>query len=205
MPDLIAVGYLSDMDPVELLNRISDDPRTSETPLLFLSANSDLDEVQRAYNAGADEYLLTPYDPLVLERKVARPAGRGGAAAQARLDSDANVMARLGDILVRNGWITPGQLQSALTAQGSEQGLLGVILVRRGLITTDQLGAALSEQYGVPFLEVVPEGINPQVVRLLPEELARVAARRAGERPRAARCSWPCSRPTTWTRSARRS
>jgi type IV pilus assembly protein PilB len=82
-------------------------------------------------------------------------------------------MARLGDILVRNGWITPGQLQSALTAQGSEQGLLGVILVRRGLITSDQLGAALSEQYGVPFLEVVPEGINPQVVRLLPEELAR--------------------------------
>ena len=70
LPDLIAIGYLSDMDPVELLNRLSDDQRTSDTPLLFLSANSDLDEVQRAYNAGADEYLLTPYDPLVLERKV---------------------------------------------------------------------------------------------------------------------------------------
>ena len=82
-------------------------------------------------------------------------------------------MARLGDILVRNGWITAGQLQSALSAQGSEQGLLGVILVRRGLITTEQLGAALSEQYGVPYLDLVPEGINPQVVWLLPEELAR--------------------------------
>lgn len=70
VPDLIAVGYLSDMDPVDFLNRISDDPRTSGTPLLYLSGNSDLDEVQRAYNAGADEYLLTPYDPLVLERKV---------------------------------------------------------------------------------------------------------------------------------------
>lgn len=70
LPDLIAVGYLSDMDPVEFLNSLSDDPRTSQCPLLYLSANSDLDEVQRAYNAGADEYLLTPYDPLVLERKV---------------------------------------------------------------------------------------------------------------------------------------
>jgi DNA-binding response OmpR family regulator len=70
VPDLIAVGYVSDMNAVELLNRISDDPRTSDVPVLFLSANSDLDEVQRAYNAGADEYLLTPYDPLVLERKV---------------------------------------------------------------------------------------------------------------------------------------
>ncbi len=82
-------------------------------------------------------------------------------------------MARLGDILVRNGWITSGQLQSALSAQGSEQGLLGMILVRRGLVTSDQLGEALAEQYGVPYMEVVPEGINPQIVRLLPEELAR--------------------------------
>jgi type IV pilus assembly protein PilB len=82
-------------------------------------------------------------------------------------------MARLGDILVAKGWITAGQLNSALAAQGSEQGLLGVILVRRGLITADQLGAALSEQYGVPYMELVPESINPQVVRLLPEELAR--------------------------------
>jgi CheY-like chemotaxis protein len=70
VPDLLAVGYLSDMDPVEFLNRVSDNPRTSDVPLMYLSANSDLDEVQRAYNAGADEYLLTPYDPLVLERKV---------------------------------------------------------------------------------------------------------------------------------------
>ena len=70
VPDLIAIGFLTDLNPVELLNRISDDPRISDTPLLYLSANSDLDEVQRAYNAGADEYLLTPYDPLVLERKV---------------------------------------------------------------------------------------------------------------------------------------
>jgi DNA-binding response OmpR family regulator len=69
-PDLIAVGYLADMEPVEFLNRISDDQRTNATPVLYLSPNSDLDEVQRAYNAGADEYLLTPYDPLVLESKV---------------------------------------------------------------------------------------------------------------------------------------
>lgn len=70
IPDLIAVGHLGDMEPVEFLNRISDDPRTSETPMLLLSADSDLDAVQRAYNAGADEYLLTPFDPMMLEKKV---------------------------------------------------------------------------------------------------------------------------------------
>ena len=82
-------------------------------------------------------------------------------------------MARLGDILVKHGWITEGQLQSALSAQGSERGLLGTILVRRGLISDEQLGSALSDQYGVPFMDIVPEGISPQIIRLLPEELAR--------------------------------
>src|SRR5688500_11506499 len=69
-PDLIAVGHLSDMDPLEFLNRVSDDQRTSQTPVLVLSPDPDLDAVQRAYNAGANEYLLTPFDPLVFEQKV---------------------------------------------------------------------------------------------------------------------------------------
>lgn len=70
LPDLIAVGHLSDMESVEFLNLLSNDPRTSELPKVYVSASSDLDEVQRAYNAGADEFLVTPYDPLVLEKKV---------------------------------------------------------------------------------------------------------------------------------------
>jgi len=82
-------------------------------------------------------------------------------------------MARLGDILVRRGYITAGQLESALHSQGSERGMLGRILMRRGLVTLEQLGNALAEQFGVPFVEVVPQAVNPQVVRLLPEKLAR--------------------------------
>ena len=82
-------------------------------------------------------------------------------------------MARLGDILIRRGYVTPGQLESALAAQGSERGMLGRLLVRRGLISMDQLGEALAEQFGVPFAEVLPQAVNPQVVRLLPERLAR--------------------------------
>jgi type IV pilus assembly protein PilB len=85
-------------------------------------------------------------------------------------------MARLGDILIRRGLVTQGQLEAALAAQGSERGMLGRILVRRGLVTMDQLGEALGEQFGVPFAEVVPQAVNPQVVRLLPERLARQRA-----------------------------
>lgn len=58
------------MGSIEFLNQLSNDPRTSEIPIIYLAASSDLEEVQRAYNAGADEFLVTPYDPLVLEKKV---------------------------------------------------------------------------------------------------------------------------------------
>ena len=80
---------------------------------------------------------------------------------------------RLGDILVQRGIITEAQLQSALASQGLEPGMLGEILRRRGLITIEQLGSALEEQFEVPFMRIVPEAVNPQVARMLPENMAR--------------------------------
>ena len=80
---------------------------------------------------------------------------------------------RLGDILIEQQAITEAELQSALASQGAKGGMLGAILVRRGLITSDQLGAALQQQFEVPFRRLLPEAINTQVVRLLPEDLAR--------------------------------
>jgi type IV pilus assembly protein PilB len=51
--------------------------------------------------------------------------------------------------------------------------MLGRVLVRKGLITMEQLGDALAEQFGVPCVDIVPQAVNPQIVRLLPEQLAR--------------------------------
>lgn len=70
LPTLIAIGHVAEMESIEFLNHLSNDPRTSELPIIYLSGSADLDEVQRAYNAGADEFLVTPFDPLVLEKKV---------------------------------------------------------------------------------------------------------------------------------------
>ena len=73
LPTLIIVDqFLSGIDGVEFVNRLSNDERTNEIPIVFLSVNSDLDDVRKAYNAGADEYLVIPYDPTVLEEKVDR-------------------------------------------------------------------------------------------------------------------------------------
>ena len=71
LPSLIIVDQmLPGMDGTDLLNRLSNDEQTSEIPVILLSSNADLDEVQKAYNAGADEYLVSPYDPAILEQKI---------------------------------------------------------------------------------------------------------------------------------------
>ena len=54
------------------MNRLSNDVRTGQIPVLFVSSHADLDDVQKAYNAGANDYLVTPYDPAVLESKIER-------------------------------------------------------------------------------------------------------------------------------------
>lgn len=61
---------LPGIDGMEFINRLSNNERTSKLPVVLMSSNADLDEVQKAYIAGADEYLVTPYDPTVLEQKV---------------------------------------------------------------------------------------------------------------------------------------
>ncbi len=73
LPDAIVIGhYLPDMDGMELIDRLSNDIRTSDVPVMVLSPNAELDDVQKAFNAGADDYLVTPYDPLMLEKKLKR-------------------------------------------------------------------------------------------------------------------------------------
>src|SRR3954453_17432342 len=75
LPTLVIVDHvLPGMDGIEFINRLSNDTRTSEIPIILLSTNGDLEDVQKAYNAGADEYLVIPYDPMVLEAKVERLA-----------------------------------------------------------------------------------------------------------------------------------
>lgn len=73
LPDLVLIGhYLPDMNGLEMIDRLSNEVRTATIPVLVLSPNAELEDVQKAFNAGADEFLVTPFDPLVLERKLKR-------------------------------------------------------------------------------------------------------------------------------------
>lgn len=75
VPQMIVVGQVADAGAFEFLNQLSNEPRTSEIPVIYLSSSSDLEDVQKAYNAGADDFLVTPFDPLTLEKKVQNLVG----------------------------------------------------------------------------------------------------------------------------------
>lgn len=71
LPDLIILDlYLPDVQGVDLINGIKNDPETHNIPILVFSIDADLENVERAYRAGAEEFLVTPYDPAVLEQKL---------------------------------------------------------------------------------------------------------------------------------------
>ena len=73
LPDAVLIGhFLPDMGGLDLVDRLSNEVRTAEIPIMLLSPNSELEDVQKAFNAGADDFLVTPFDPLVLERKLTR-------------------------------------------------------------------------------------------------------------------------------------
>jgi CheY-like chemotaxis protein len=77
LPGLLVIGNtLSDMDGLELLNRLSNDVNMGSVPAIYMSTNADLEDVQKAFNAGADEYLVIPFDPFVLEQKIERAVQR---------------------------------------------------------------------------------------------------------------------------------
>ncbi|MFW6108744.1 MAG: response regulator [bacterium] len=41
-------------------------------PVVMLTAKAEAKDVTRAFNSGAVDYVVKPYDPLVLQQKVVR-------------------------------------------------------------------------------------------------------------------------------------
>ena len=80
--------------------------------------------------------------------------------------------ARLGEILVKESLISQDQLKKALEHQKQNGGRLGAILVKLGIVTDDEVTAVLSRQYGVPSINLKYYEVDPQVVKLIPQDTA---------------------------------
>lgn len=66
------------VDGFELLRQLRADPAWHDTRVLMLSARSQGPDIARAFDAGADDYLVKPFKPEELFARIRRyrPAGR---------------------------------------------------------------------------------------------------------------------------------
>ena len=72
LPDLVITDVrMPKMTGYEACKLIKADPVTQHIPVVFLSAKGQEAEVQTGLDSGADEYLLKPFAPDQLTRKVA--------------------------------------------------------------------------------------------------------------------------------------
>jgi type IV pilus assembly protein PilB len=79
---------------------------------------------------------------------------------------------RLGEILIKESLITQDQLDKALDFQRSNGGKLGSCLTKMGFITDDDITGVLSRQYGVPSINLKFYEIDPNVIKLIPQDTA---------------------------------
>lgn len=66
-PDLVLLDILlPKMSGLLVLEAIRDNPGTRHLPVIIISAKSQENDIQAAYDAGADDYLVKPFTPTIL-------------------------------------------------------------------------------------------------------------------------------------------
>jgi type IV pilus assembly protein PilB len=80
---------------------------------------------------------------------------------------------QIGEILIKENFITSEQLETALKYQRQHGGRLGSILISMGYVQDDDITSVLSKQYGVPSINLDFFEIDPAVLKLIPVDTAQ--------------------------------
>lgn len=80
---------------------------------------------------------------------------------------------KIGEYLLEGGFINQEELDKALEHQRANGSRLGNTLVDMGVISEADWMQALGMQLGVPYVHLANYGLNPEIVRTIPEALAR--------------------------------
>ncbi len=80
---------------------------------------------------------------------------------------------KLGEILVENGLVSEIQLAEALAEQRVTGSRLGEIVVKKGWVTREEIEKSLTQQKGISSFNLAGYIIEPEVVKLIPEDFAR--------------------------------
>mgnify|MGYP001627171107 FL=1 len=84
-----------------------------------------------------------------------------------------NEKKKIGELLLEAGIITRQQLEEALQIQKKTGKKIGEILVEKGYVTEDEILEVLEFQLGIPHVKLDQYVIDPEVVNLVSESIAR--------------------------------
>lgn len=73
---IVLDGMMPGLDGYETCRRLKADPATAHIPVVFLTAKSQREEMQRALAIGAIACLTKPFDPMTIASDLRRALGR---------------------------------------------------------------------------------------------------------------------------------
>jgi sigma-B regulation protein RsbU (phosphoserine phosphatase) len=116
-PDLVLLDLMMPgISGYEVLARLKRDPRFRDIPVIMISALSEFDSVVRCIEAGADDYLAKPFNPILLRARV------GASLEKKRLRDEVHAsLGRLETELDAARALQLGMLPSAYPAWSPEQ------------------------------------------------------------------------------------
>ncbi|MDP1853598.1 MAG: hypothetical protein Q8L26_05300 [Candidatus Omnitrophota bacterium] len=79
----------------------------------------------------------------------------------------------LGELLVERAVITQAELNKALEFQRENGGMIGEVLVALGMVKEETIAQVLTAQYGFPYLPLANYEISPDVVAIIPYNVAK--------------------------------
>lgn len=79
---------------------------------------------------------------------------------------------KLGDILLREGLISPDQLKKALAEQKASGMRLGYTLVKLGFVEETEITKMLARQYRMPAVDLSRFEVDPKILKLIPGDIA---------------------------------
>ncbi len=75
-PDLILLDVMMpEMDGLEVLTRLKEDPSTESIPVILLTAKMQTEDILEGYKMGADYYITKPFKPTQLLEGINRILG----------------------------------------------------------------------------------------------------------------------------------
>ncbi len=114
IPDLLILDILMpEMDGITLCRRLRKDSRFIPLPILFLTAKGSTDDIVNGLDAGADDYVIKPFELAELRARIAALLRRGTR------EKKSDAILQMGDLRLDSDtyqvWVENSQIQLTST------------------------------------------------------------------------------------------